>query len=108
MPITFRFRLVPFVACLVTVVIGLALGQWQTRRAVEKETIEIKLAARESAPPLALPATPIDIDTIEYRRVLVKGEFVRNWPVYLDNRPHHGAAGFYVLMPLRIAGSDMH
>jgi surfeit locus 1 family protein len=108
MPITFRFRLVPFVACMVTVAIGLALGQWQTRRALEKEAIEFKLSARESAPPMVLSAAPTDIDTIEYRRVLVKGEFVRDWPVYLDNRPHQGVAGFYVLMPLRIAGSSMH
>jgi len=33
---------------------------------------------------------------------------VRDWPVYLDNRPHQGVAGFYVLMPFRIAGSDLH
>lgn len=108
MPITFRFRLVPFVAAVVTVAIGLALGQWQTRRALEKEAIEIKMSARESAPPVVLPAAPAALDTIEYRRVLIKGEFVRDWAIYLDNRPHRGAAGFYLLMPLKIADSDMH
>ena len=36
------------------------------------------------------------------------GEFVRDWPLYLDNRPQDGRAGFYLLMPLRIAGSNMH
>ena len=108
MPILFRFRPVPLVAAVVTVAIGLALGQWQTRRAQEKEAIEIKLAARESAPPVVLSAAPAALDTLEYRRVLIKGEFVRGWPIYLDNRPHRGAAGFYVLMPLKIAGSDTH
>ncbi len=48
------------------------------------------------------------IDEVEYRRVRVSGQFVQDWPVYLDNRPHQGAAGFHLLMPFRIAGSDMH
>ena len=108
MPIRFRFRPIPFVATVVVVAIGIAAGQWQTRRALEKEAIEMKLTARESAPTIALAPALTAIDAVEYRRVSVKGEFVQDWPVYLDNRPLHGVAGLYVLMPLKIAGSDMH
>ena len=108
MPIRFRFRWIPFVAAVLAVALGVALGQWQMRRAAAKEAIELKLNARQSAPPLMVGAAPLAIDEAEYRRVQVKGEFVRDWPVYLDNRPHQGVAGFYVLMPFRIAGSDMH
>lgn len=108
MPIRFRFRAIPFVATVVAVAIGIAAGQWQTRRASEKEAIEMKLTARESAPTIALTPELTAIDAIEYRHVSVKGEFVRDWPVYLDNRPLRGAAGLYVLMPLKIAGTDMH
>jgi len=108
MPIRFRFRWIPFAAAVATVTIGIALGQWQTRRALEKEAIEIKLSERESAPPVALTAAATAVDAIEYRHVRVKGEFVRDWPVYLDNRPYKSAAGLHVLMPLKIAGSDMH
>jgi surfeit locus 1 family protein len=108
MPIKFRFRWIPFIAAALAVALGVSLGQWQTRRAAEKQAIERKLSARQSAPPLALDARLQTIDDIEYRRVVVKGEFVRDWPIYLDNRPYQGAAGFYVLMPLKIAGSDLH
>lgn len=108
MPFTFRFRLIPFVAAVVAVALGISLGQWQTRRALEKEAIETKLAAREAAPPMTLEPAASSVDAIEYRRVLIKGEFVRDWPVYLDNRPYKGAAGLYLLMPLRIAGSGQH
>src|ERR1035437_9191663 len=108
MRIRFRFRAIPFVATVVVVAIGIAAGQWQTRRALEKEAIEMKLTARESAPTIALAPALTAIDAVEYRRVSVKGEFVQDWPVYLDNRPLHGVAGLYVLMPLKIAGSDMH
>lgn len=108
MPIKFRFRWIPFFATVIVIAIGIALGQWQTRRAAEKEAIEARLVAREAAPPVMLDATLRPADDMEFRRVSVRGEFVRDWPVYLDNRPYNGAAGFYVLMPLKIAGSDMH
>ncbi len=108
MPIKFRFRWIPFVAAAIAVAVGVSLGQWQTRRAAEKEALEAKLAVRESMPPIVLGSAIADIDGIEYRRVLVKGEFARDWPVYLENRPYRGAAGFYVIMPLKIAGTDMH
>jgi surfeit locus 1 family protein len=108
MPIKFRFRWIPFIAATLAVALGVSLGQWQTRRAAEKQEIERKLSARQSAPPLVLDARVHTVDDVEYRRVVVKGEFVRDWPVYLDNRPYQGAAGFYVLTPLKIAGSDLH
>lgn len=108
MPMKFRFRWIPFTAAIVAAAIGISLGQWQTRRAVEKGAIEAKLSAREAAPPLALNASPQSVDELEYRRVVVQGIFVPDWTVYLDNRPYQGAAGFYVLTPLKIAGSDMH
>ena len=108
MAIRFGFRWIPFVAALLAIALGVALGQWQMRRAASKQAIELKLNARESASPLTLGAAPLAIDDVEYRRVQVIGEFVGDWPVYLDNRPHLGVAGFYVLMPFRIAGSDMH
>lgn len=108
MPIRFRFRAIPFVAAGIAVAIGLSAGQWQMRRAAAKEAIEAKLAARSAAAPLALHAAPVDVDKVEYRRVSVSGEFVGAWSVYLDNRPNNGAAGLYLLMPLKIEGTDRY
>ncbi len=92
---------------LIAVALGIALGNWQTRRALEKETIESALTARSAAPVIDIGGQTIAADTVEYRQVRVRGEFLRDWPVYLDNRPYQGRAGFYLLMPLKIAGSDM-
>lgn len=108
MPFIFRFRRIPFIAAAVAVAIGVSLGQWQMRRAAEKQAIELKLSTREAAPPVVLGSAIEATDGIEYRRVIAKGEFVRDWPVYLDNRPYKGVAGFQLLMPLKIAGSDIH
>jgi cytochrome oxidase assembly protein ShyY1 len=108
MPIKFRFRWIPLIATIIAVTIGISLGQWQTRRAAEKLAIEHKLSTRETAAPLVLSTGRPTIDEVEYRRIRVSGQFVQDWPVYLDNRPHQGTAGFHLLMPFKIAGSDMH
>lgn len=108
MPIKFRFRWIPFVAAVIVAAIGVVLGHWQARRALEKEAIEAKLVTRASAPPIRLGASPLSADDLEYRKVMVKGEFVSEWTIYLDNRPYKGSAGFYVLTPLKIVGSDLH
>lgn len=108
MPIGFRFGWIPFIASVAMVALGVSLGQWQMRRAAEKQGKETMLALREAAPPVRLGGKLTALDQIEYHRVLASGEFVRDWPVYLDNRPYQGKAGFYVLMPFKIAGSDLH
>jgi len=117
----FRLRVIPLVATVVLVALGIALGNWQMRRAVEKIAIAGAISRQGELPSLVIgdhggvgeldrvgtsalrgPAHPT------YRRIQVTGEFVKNWPVFLDNRPYGGRAGFYLAMPFRIAGSDMH
>lgn len=108
MPAKFRFRWIPFLAALLAAAIGISLGNWQTRRAAEKEAIEAKMRVQESAAPVALRAQPQESDALEFRRVAVDGEFVDGWTVYVDNRPYKGEPGFYVVSPMRMTGSDMH
>lgn len=64
---------------------GIALGQWQAGRAAEKRA----LAARAE-------------------RVEVEGAFVPRFTVYLDNKTHHGRAGYEIVTPLRLRGSAAH
>ncbi|MFL6674653.1 MAG: SURF1 family protein [Massilia sp.] len=108
MRIRFRFRPIPFVATVLLVALGIALGNWQERRAAQKIAIGQRLDQRKAAPPLVLGPAPAALDALEFRRVRVAGEFVRGWPVFLDNRPNGGRTGFYLVMPFKIAGSDMH
>jgi cytochrome oxidase assembly protein ShyY1 len=108
MRISFHFRAIPFAATLLLVALGVSLGQWQERRAAQKIAMQSLMVARQNAAPLRVGAEPLLPDAVEYRRVTVTGQFVPGWPVYLDNRPYQGRAGFYLLMPLRVAGSDMH
>ena len=113
MPISTRFkwRLLPFIATVLVVALGISLGQWQTRRGDGKQAIADRLALLKVAPALVLTSTPITpsaAEQLEYRKVSVSGVFAPAWTVYLDNRPYNGVAGFYVLTPFRIDGSDTY
>lgn len=122
MRLRFRFRGIPFLATVVLVALGIALGNWQVRRAQEKAAIAQRLIDRGALAPVVLgdrggaqgydrvgtSPHPTNIQDLEYRRVRVTGQFVAGWPVFLDNRPHQGRAGFYLAMPFKIAGSDRH
>ena len=59
---------------------GIGLGNWQTERAAGKR------AAAAAQVPLAL-----------------RGELLAQHTLYLQNRPHHGKPGYYVVQPLRQA-----
>ena len=108
MPNVFRLRLIPLISTLVLCILGISLGQWQTRRAIEKEEAGNALLQRAQEAPLLATDLNKPVENIAFRRVSLRGEFVREWPLYLDNRPMHGVAGFYVLMPFKIEGSEQH
>ncbi|WP_312548385.1 SURF1 family protein [Massilia sp.] len=117
MRLRFRFRGIPFLATVVLVALGIALGNWQLRRAHEKEAIAAAMLERGRLPPVVLGSSSgvHEYDRVgtsahptEYRRVRLIGEFVAGWPVFLDNRPYQGRAGFYLAMPFKIAGSAKH
>ncbi len=108
MPLKFHVRLLPLLATVALVVLGISLAQWQTRRAHQKEQIDQQMHERARMAPLSLGAAPVPVAGIVFRHVLLRGHFVSAWPLYLDNRALHGNAGFYVMMPFKIEGSDMH
>ena len=108
MRIKFRFRPIPFVATVLLVALGISLGNWQQGRAAGKIALQHMLDERGAQEPLLIGAAEVAAGPLEYRHVKLTGQFVRTYPVYLNNRPQDGRAGMVLLMPFRIAGSDMH
>ncbi len=100
-----RIRWIPFIATALLVTLGIALGNWQTRRAEEKLAIEQAIKARSQYVPLNAANLKPGEQPEEFRRVIAEGEFLANWPLYLENRPHGAQSGFHLLMPLRLVDS---
>jgi len=106
----FRFRLIPLIATIIVVAIGLALAQWQSNKADTKEALAIRIAKNNQLAPLRFDSSSdlrlSSLKEFSLRKVKLRGEFVSDWPLYLDNRPLNGQAGFYLVMPFKIAGSQ--
>ena len=104
----FKPRLLPSAAAILGIAITCALGNWQLNRAAEKSALQSRFDALAAAPTVTVPGSPLDGADIQYRRVRVQGRYVAQGMVLLDNRVHHGTAGYEVIMPLRIGAGPMH
>jgi surfeit locus 1 family protein len=93
---------------LVGVMAFVALGNWQLRRADERRALAAAHRAALAGPPVALPAQPVDAAAYALRRVVVRGSFVPEQTIYLDNRIRHGRVGYEIVTPLRQSGSRLH
>ena len=82
------------------------LGVWQLDRAAEKQAMERTQAERAALPPLVgdeLPRRAADVPALEQRLALLRGHWLPEATVALDNRPMAGRTGFYMVTPLRLA-----
>ena len=84
------------------------LGQWQHGKAERKQATQALLDQRGAGAPVDLGATPADAEALHFRPVTVRGHFETAHQFFLDNRVHREQAGYHVLTPLRIEGSQMH
>lgn len=90
-------------ASLLVIALLASLGIWQLRRADEKRTIETALEERGTSEPLRVGKARLQIADSEYRQGIAQGWFDSAHILFLDNRIHEGHAGYYVLVPLRLA-----
>jgi len=103
----FHVTLVPTLALIVLVPVFVGLGLWQLGRAEEKLRLQEQYDARTSDAIVALGTQPVDPQTIRFYRVAVRGEYEPQRQILIDNRVHKGVAGYHVVTPLRVQGSDM-
>ncbi len=98
--LTFRFW--PTVFVLGVAALTLRLGFWQLHRAQDKEARAAQQALHAKLAPRLIGPTVETLEDVIAKPVRVRGYFMPEHTVYLDNRPYHGAPGFYVITPLRI------
>jgi surfeit locus 1 family protein len=94
-------------SALLAVAITAALGRWQLSRAAQKVAMQDSMEARAALPALtgsALTALPEPASAV-YRAVTLRGHWLSQATVFLDNRQMNDRQGLYVVTPLQIEGS---
>jgi surfeit locus 1 family protein len=86
---------------------GIALGNWQARRADEKRALGAQLAQAMRAPAVELSSSIADARSLVLQRVAVRGRFAAEYTVFLDNKLRRGRAGYEVVTPLRLDGTHV-
>lgn len=84
-----------------------SLGEWQLRRADQKQALQAAILTKKVLPTVdarALAALE-SIATEIHRPVLLDGSWQVEQTVFLDNRPMNGKSGFWVFTPLLLTGS---
>ena len=102
-----RFWLVTAAAVLVCGV-TFSLGQWQLRRAEQKQNLQLAIDAQTSQPVLDARdlSDPNALKAAIYRRAVLEGVWRAEHTVFLDNRQMNGRTGLIAITPLVLDGTD--
>ncbi len=102
-----KFWLITVAAVLATLA-TLSLGQWQLNRAAEKRAIQEQRdqqGERSALDNAAFMALSNPLEEL-HRPVQLKGHWLADQTVFLDNRQMNAKPGLYVITPFKIEGSS--
>jgi len=103
-PYRLTFRLGFFLWCLFFVVVFCLLGVWQSHRYQYKKNLLATYTHRLSGAPVPLLQLKDPIATLQFQHVMVKGEYVNDLTMLIQNQFHQEQLGFNVITPLKIPG----
>lgn len=95
-------------ATIAGVALATGLGLWQLDRAHQRIAAQAGLEARAREPALdvaSLARTPEAVEAQDNRLVVLRGRWLSDRTVFLDNRQMDGKVGFYVVTPLALDAS---
>lgn len=96
---------VMLLATLAGVALAARLGFWQLDRAAQKIALQTILEARSREPALdgaTLARAPLAAEAQHYRRVSLRGRWLADRTIFLDNRQMDGKVGFFVVTPFAL------
>ena len=98
-------RIALLLLALAGILLTFRLGFWQLDRAAQKLAWQASIAERGQLPALqAQDLTAVGADAQLHRRVHLRGQWLADKTVFLDNRPMQGRVGFFVVTPLQLEG----
>jgi surfeit locus 1 family protein len=103
----FRPKLIPTLATLLVLPLLINLGLWQSNKADHKQAMQDIYNQRGDSTVVQIGSEPVNLESIRFSRVVVRGYFEPAYQILLDNQIYHGQAGYHVITPLHINGSNM-
>lgn len=106
-----RVAPLPAVAALLMLALLVSAGFWQLGRAEVKRAMVVERVYRGDKEPLFLEpgvAASATLEGLRQRRASAAGRYRTDIQYLLDNRIHKQVAGYHVLTPFRLQGSDLH
>ncbi len=94
-------------ATLIGITVTVNLGAWQLRRAAQKIAMQDALDSRAGLSPLSAGELATSIETAaqqHYRAVRLRGRWLPQQSVFLENRQMNARVGFYLVTPLQLEG----
>jgi len=85
----------------------ISLGLWQWNKAQAKLVRQVELDALSRGAAVEMPRQPAAAESLRYRRFALQGEYDPARQILVDNRVHQGQAGYHVVTPLKVTGSDL-
>lgn len=104
---SFRPKLIPTLATLLVLPLLINLGLWQSNKADHKQAMQDIYTQRGDSTVVQIGSEPVNLESIRFSRVVARGYFEPAYQILLDNQIYHGQAGFHVITPLHINGSNM-
>lgn len=100
-------RLLVALAALAGIAATVSLGAWQWGRAQQRIALHEAITTQARTAPVPLPdlLAMREPSALVHRPVVLRGTWVPEHTVFLDNRQMNGVPGFYVVTPLRLEGS---
>ncbi len=92
-------------ATVASVALAGRLGVWQLDRAAQKLALQASLDERRQQPALdnaSLARSPLVAEAQHHRRAGLRGRWLAERTVFLDNRQMDGKVGFFVVTPLAL------
>ena len=106
--IRFAPTLVPTLAALGALGLLLYLGHWQQGRAAEKKDLQTQFENRIAAMPIVLGGEISDPLALRFSRASARGEWLASEQFFIDNKFDDDAVGYYVIAPLKLAGTNRY
>ncbi|HMY48571.1 MAG TPA: SURF1 family protein [Rhodocyclaceae bacterium] len=102
----FRPSLAGGVVALAVATLCVQLGHWQAGKADQKQAAQARLDRLGHDAAVDITAAPVDAEVLHGRPVRLRGRFETEYQFFVDNRVHREQAGYHVITPLRLEGSD--